>query len=308
MDILEYLELRISKGKITDMKPPESQSKGNHPDYDYCHSFGKDMVEFWEKANNQKALLWAMRGLGMDEDADLAWKCFSQAHDIVLHRTVITPEVALEGAKFIRDVYKNPFKMLPGYVWQDALNDEVGYTNRNPDDTEETEVVHVHFMHECPCCDFPKAGTSMFSEQGDYLKKEFRCQLCGSTFILEDFEKFSILKLNEAGCKKVWEKAITVYLGEDFFGEAHYCEDLKEALTLINNSPTCYARMQTNLGRILLDIEEGGIRKVKGYSNLGMVYRTLNDRSLMLSVLEEGSRYLEYRPLSGNEFSLGKII
>jgi hypothetical protein len=110
MDIKEYLALRIRNGKITVLdEDPDTKKKNADPDSAFIRQYGKDMTEFWEKATTQKALLWALRGLGMDSDANMLWSCIAKAEGIILHHTRMTEEQSLRAANFIRDVFVNPF-------------------------------------------------------------------------------------------------------------------------------------------------------------------------------------------------------
>lgn len=68
------------------------------------------MVEFWDNATTQKALLWAIRGLGLDVDADKLWNAIATRENITLHFTKITPEQSFRAACFIRENFSNPFK------------------------------------------------------------------------------------------------------------------------------------------------------------------------------------------------------
>lgn len=111
MEIKDYLTIRVRNGKITvpDVDP-HTGKKNEDPDSAFIRQYGVNLVEFWDNAKTQKALLWAMRGLGLDPDADHLWGIIAQTDGIVLHQTKITPEQALRAANFIRDVFKNPFK------------------------------------------------------------------------------------------------------------------------------------------------------------------------------------------------------
>lgn len=111
MEIKEYLALRVKNGKITILDiDPYSGKKNEYPDSAFIKQYGANLEEFWDNASTQKALLWAMRGLGLDSDADQLWDVIASTDGIVLHQTKITPEQALRAANFIRDVYLNPFK------------------------------------------------------------------------------------------------------------------------------------------------------------------------------------------------------
>lgn len=111
MSINEYLELRVRNGKITipDINV-HTGKKNENPDSEYIKQYGINMSKFWDNAKTQKALLWAMRGLGLDFDADALWKVIAKTNNVVLHQTVLSLDQTLHAANFIRNVYKNPFR------------------------------------------------------------------------------------------------------------------------------------------------------------------------------------------------------
>ena len=192
MELKEYLTIRVQNGKITvpDVDP-HTGKKNEDTDSAYIKEYGSNLIEFWDNAKTQKALLWAMRGLGLDSDADMLWDCIAKSDGIILHQTRMTPEQSLNGANFIRDVFKNPFTLLPTYIWTGQFREELGYINMG--DPEEESVVHVHFA--CPICDEPDAGTSMHLELTGYIGRDFSCEECASCFSLKGVDTFSIRKI-----------------------------------------------------------------------------------------------------------------
>lgn len=184
MEFMDYLHLRVKNGKITDLKYPGEASKRQHPDLEYVREFGKNMVEFWENATSQKDLLWAMRGLGMDSEADMLWGCISKSSGITPH-SKLTEEQALENANFIRSVNKNHFKLLPSYVWNGDFIQETISDNSD-------EIAHVHF--KCPVCD-DGAGTSIYHSLQDHGNDGFSCEECNSEFEMLPNNQFRIIRI-----------------------------------------------------------------------------------------------------------------
>ena len=114
----EYLRIRLKNGKICEGvwldKNGKVQSSHNglkmpqDNDYYYIIMVAKTMEEFWEKATSQKQLLWMMRGLGMDAEADAIWDGLASAFDLKLHITRISKEDALKYANAVRGMIKCP--------------------------------------------------------------------------------------------------------------------------------------------------------------------------------------------------------
>lgn len=99
MTFEDYLEVRRKNQKITSKE-----------DLQWLQSVGKDMKEFWDNSKSQMNLLWALRGLGMDQDADKLWDWNSNYQDP--HKCELTPEDRSRMADAIRHQYNNPFNVL----------------------------------------------------------------------------------------------------------------------------------------------------------------------------------------------------
>lgn len=117
MDIETYLTIRLKNGKITEgcyltkdgLKFENNGLKQDQiNDHNFIRKIGKDMVEFWNNAPTQMHLLWAMRGLGLDSEADVLWKELVNRFDLSIHKPV-PPDVAIAGAMLIRSLVKCPF-------------------------------------------------------------------------------------------------------------------------------------------------------------------------------------------------------
>lgn len=106
----EYIDLRLKHGKICDGYRLENGKRVRTDPYSKClpadmshlEQHGRNMQDFWNNAKSQKDLLWALRGIGMDDVADQMWKSLCEWYGIVLHKTVITAESAELYADTVR--------------------------------------------------------------------------------------------------------------------------------------------------------------------------------------------------------------
>lgn len=99
MTFEDYIEVRRKNQKIN-----------SKDDLQWLQSVGKDMKEFWDNSKSQMNLLWALRGLGRDHDADKLWDWNSNYQDA--HKCELTPEDRSRMADAIRHQYNNPFNVL----------------------------------------------------------------------------------------------------------------------------------------------------------------------------------------------------
>ena len=132
MTVTEYLTIRLRNGYICEncaindvgvavYRSPNPIVKTRYPnDFDYIHRCENTstkvecntMEDFWDKAITQKALLWALRGLGGKyyELADIVWSDLVNVFGVSNH-VKITPEDSLAYAHCVRmRVGHNPFK------------------------------------------------------------------------------------------------------------------------------------------------------------------------------------------------------
>lgn len=99
MQFGEYLKLRLRNGKIC---TPE--------DLAWLNTMGRDMEQVWDRAQSQLVLLWALRGLGRDHDADKLWDWNSNYRSP--HGIVLTLAERAVMAQAIRRQYNNPFRKV----------------------------------------------------------------------------------------------------------------------------------------------------------------------------------------------------
>lgn len=99
MNFGEYLKERLRNGKIC---APD--------DLAWLNTVGRDMEQFWDRSQSQMNLLWALRGLGRDHDADKLWDMVSGYQDV--HKCALTPADRQQMAIAIRRQYNNPFSKV----------------------------------------------------------------------------------------------------------------------------------------------------------------------------------------------------
>jgi hypothetical protein len=122
MTFTDFIKIRLNNGKITAGYQLESGKVVRSDKYSKCipedmmflERYGNNMSEFWEHADTQMALLWAIRGLGHDSVADTLWNDLGKEFNIVLHKKAISDEERKLYADIIRSKCPMPDEFKEG--------------------------------------------------------------------------------------------------------------------------------------------------------------------------------------------------